>query len=84
MEDQYVNICPAYQEERCSLPDYLEKEYRLRISRMSPNKIFLFPNPPPPPRLSANAKIQKLIAKRVFQCFKKKRGETAKSKDSRT
>ena len=44
----------------------------------------MFLIPPPPPRLSANAKIQKLIAKRVFQCFKKKRGKTAKSKDSRT
>ena len=69
-------MCPAYQEERCSLPDYLEKEYRLRISRMSPNKIFMFLIPPPPP--SANAKIQKLIAKRVFQCFKKRKGEDGK------
>ena len=65
MEDEYLNICPAYQEERCSLPDYLEKEYRIRISRTTPNKIFMFLIPPP----SGNAKIQKLIAKRVFQCF---------------
>ena len=31
MEDEYhfLNICPAYQEKRCSLLDYLEKEYRI-------------------------------------------------------
>ena len=41
MEDEYhfLNICPAYQEKRSSLPDYLENEYRIKISRMSPNKI---------------------------------------------
>jgi len=32
------NVCPAYQEKRRSLLDYLEKEYRINISRMSPNK----------------------------------------------
>ena len=44
MEDEYhfLNICPAYQEKRCSLLDYLEKEYRIKINRMSPNKIFMF------------------------------------------
>ena len=42
MEDEYhfLNICPAYQEKRCSLLDYLEKEYRIKISRMSTEKIF--------------------------------------------
>ena len=41
MEDEYhfLNICPAYQEKRCSLLDYLEKEYRIKISRMSTDKI---------------------------------------------
>ena len=31
MEDEYhfLNICPAYQEKRCSLLDYLVKEYRI-------------------------------------------------------
>ena len=60
MEDEYhfLNICPAYQEKRCSFLDYLEKEYRIKISRMSANKIFMFPINPP----SRNAKIQKLIA----------------------
>ena len=49
MEDEYhfLNICPAYQEKRCSLLDYLEKEYRIKISRMSPNKIFMFLINPP-------------------------------------
>ena len=44
MEEEYhfLNICPAYQEKRCSLLDYLEKEYRIKISRMSPNTIFMF------------------------------------------
>ena len=53
LEDEYhfLNICPAYQEKRCSLlhVDYLEKEStcRLKISRMSPNRIFMFPINPP-------------------------------------
>ena len=47
---------------------------------MSPNKIFMFLLKPP----SANAKIQKLIAKRIFECFEKGKGKTAKSKYSRT
>ena len=49
MEDEYhfLNICPAYQEKRCSLLDYLEKEYGIKISRMSPNRIFMFLINPP-------------------------------------
>ena len=44
---------------------------------MSPNKIFLFLIKHP----SGNAKIQKLIAKHVFECFEKRKGvKTAKSK----
>ena len=44
MEDEYhfINICPGYWEKTCSLPGYLEKEYRIKISRMSPNKTFMF------------------------------------------
>ena len=44
IEDEYhfLNLCPAYQEKRCSLLDYLEKEYRIKISRMSPNRILMF------------------------------------------
>ncbi|XP_068744888.1 uncharacterized protein [Montipora capricornis] len=73
MEDEYhfLNICPAYQEKRCSLLDYLGKEYRIKISRMSPNKILMFLIKPP----SGNVKIQKLIAKHIFECFEKRKGE---------
>ena len=73
MEDEY-HICPAYQEKRCSLLDYLEKEYRIKISRMSPNRIFMFLINPP----SRNVKIQKLIAKHIFECFEKRNGEDGK------
>ena len=73
MEDEYhfLNICPAYQEKRCSLLDYLEKEYGIKISRMSPNRIFMFLINPP----SGNVRIQKLIAKHIFECFEKRKGE---------
>ena len=82
MKDEYyiLNICPAYQAKRCSLLNYLEKEYRIKISRMSPNRIFMFLINPP----RGNVKIQKLIAKRIFECFEKGKGKTAKSKYSRT
>ena len=55
MEDEYhfLNICPAHQEKRSSLLDYLEKEHRMKISRMSPNRIFMFLMNPP----SGNVKI---------------------------
>ena len=76
MEDEYhfLNKCSAYQEKRCSLLDYLEKEYRIKISRMSPNKIFMFLIN----RSSGNAKVQKLIAKHIFECFEKRKGEDGK------
>ena len=41
---------------------------------MSPNKIFMFLINPP----SENAKIQKLMAKRVFECFEKRKGEDSR------
>ena len=77
MEDEYhfLNICPAYQEKRCSLLDYLEKEYRIKISRMSPNKIFMFLINRP----SGNVKIQKMTAKHIFECFEKRKGEDGKA-----
>ena len=76
MEDEYhfLNVCPAYQEKRCSLLDYLEKEYRIKISRMSPNKIFMFLINPP----SGNVNMQKMIAKHIFECFEKRKGKTTK------
>lgn len=39
------------------------------------NKIFMFLIPPPPSR---NAKIQKLIAKHVVECFKNRKEEDGK------
>ena len=74
MEDEYhfVNICSAYQEKRCSLLDYLEKEYRIKISRMSPNKIFMF-------LAEMLYTIQKMIAKHIFECFEKRKGEDGKA-----
>ena len=76
MEDEYrfLNICPAYQEKRSSLLDYLENEYRIKMSRMSPNRIFMFLINPP----SGNGRIQKLIAKHIFECFEKRKGEDGK------
>ena len=76
MEDEYrfLNICPAYQEKRSSLLDYLENEYRIKISRMSLNRIFMFLINPP----SGNVRIQKLIAKHIFECFEKRKGEDGK------
>ena len=75
MEDKYhfLNICPAYQEKRSSFLDYLEKEYRIKISRMSPNRIFMFLINPP-----SKVRIQKLIAKHIFECFEKRKGEEGK------
>ena len=77
MEDEYhfLNICAAYQEKRCSLLNYLEKEYRIKISRISPNKIFMFLINP----ASGNVKIQKMIAKHIFQCFEKRKGQGDKA-----
>jgi len=76
LEDEYhfLNICPAHQEKPCSLLDYLEKECRIKISRMSPNKRLMFLINP----LSGNVKIQKIIAKHIFDCFEKRKGEDGK------
>ena len=60
--------------------DYLEKEYRIKISRMSPCRIFMFVIDPP----RGNVRIQKLKAKHIFECFEKKKEEDGKSKYCRT
>ena len=60
------------------LLDHLRKEEKIKISRMSPNKIFMFLKKTP----SRNAKIQKLKAKNVFKCFEKRKEGAAKSKYS--
>ena len=82
MEDEshFLNICSAYQEERCSLLHYLEKEYIIKISRMSPNRTFMFLINPP----TGNVRIKKPIAKHIFECFEKRKGEDGKSECSRT
>ena len=66
MEDEYhfLNICPAYQ----------ENKYIMKISRMLPNRIFMFLIKPP----SGNVRIPKLIAKHIFECFEKRKGEDGK------
>ena len=46
-----------------------------QISRMSPNKIFMFLINLP----SGNVKIQKMIAKHIFECFEKRKGEDGKA-----
>ena len=49
MDDEcdFLNMCLAYQEKRCSLLDYLDIECKIKIRRMSPNKIFMFLINPP-------------------------------------
>ena len=39
IEDGYhfLNICPAYQEKRCSILGYLEKEYKIKINGETEN-----------------------------------------------
>jgi len=44
------------------------------ISRMSPNKIFMFLINPP----CGNVKIQNTIAKHIFECFEERKGEDGK------
>ena len=53
---------------------------RGREGRDVPNRIFMFLINPP----SGNVGIQKLIAKHIFACFEKRKGEDSKSKYSRT
>ena len=71
---------PCLPGKQCSLLDCLEKEYRIKISRMLPNRIFMFLINLP----SGNVRIQKLIAKHIFKCFEKRKEEDSKSKYSRT
>ena len=63
-----------------------EIEYRIKISKMSPSKIFMFliTPPPPPPFLAEMLKYKKLIANIYSNALKKGKGKMAKSKYSRT
>ena len=75
---EFYGICRAHQEERCSLLDYLEKEYRISISRMTPNKIFMFLITPPPAEMLKYIKTNSKTRIRMFK--KKKRGRWQKIK----
>ena len=41
------NLCPAYQEKRSTLFEYLNKEYRISVNRMAPDDVFLLLITPP-------------------------------------
>ena len=74
----YKRLC-TNQFQRCASPHPPQPwgicdEYRIKISRMSPNRIFMFLINPP----SRNVRIQKLIAKHIFDCFEKRKEEMAK------
>ena len=64
-----LTLCPAYQEKRSTLFEYLNKEYRISVNRMAPDDVFLLLINPP----SENKPVQKLIAKHVFDCYEKRR-----------
>ena len=55
-----------------SITTLFGKEYRTKLSRTSPNKIFMFLK-------QTIAEMLKLIAKHyVFECFEKRKGEDGK------
>ena len=68
-EIHFLTLCPAYQEKRKNLFEYLNKEYRIAVNRMAPDDVFLLLINPP----SKNKPVQKLIAKYVFDCYEKRR-----------
>ena len=68
-EIHFLTPCPAYQEKRSTLFEYLNKEYRISVNRMAPDDVFLLLINPP----SKNKPVQKLIAKYVFDCYEKRR-----------
>ena len=40
------DLCPAYQEKRSTLFEYLNKEYRISVNRMAPDDVFSVVNQP--------------------------------------
>ena len=73
-EIHFLTLCPAYQEKRKNLFEYLNNEYRIAVNRiavnrMAPDDVFLLLINPP----SKNKPVQKLIAKYVFDCYEKRR-----------
>ena len=71
VEDEiyFLTLCPAYQEKRSTLFEYLNKEYTISVNRMEPDDVFLLLINPP----RKNKPVQKLIAKYVFDCYEKRR-----------
>ena len=67
-EIHFSILCPAYQEKRSTLFEYLNKEYSVSVNRMAPDDVFLFLINP-----SSKNKPVKLIAKYVFDCYEKRR-----------
>ena len=55
-EKHFLSLCPAYQEKRKNLFEYLNKEYRIAVNRMAPDDVFLLLINPP----SKNKPVQKL------------------------
>ena len=68
-EIHFLTLCPAYQEKRKNLFEYLNKEYRIAVNRMAADDVFLLLIN----RSSKNKPVQKLIAKYVFDCYEKRR-----------
>ena len=68
-EIRFLTLCPAYQEKRSTLSEYLNKEYRISVNRMAPDNVFLLLINP----LSKNKPVQKLIARYVFDFYEKRR-----------
>ena len=68
-EIHVLTLCPAYQEKRSTLFEYLRKEYKISVNRMAPGDVFLLLINP----LSKNKPVQKVIAKYVFDCYEKRR-----------
>ena len=40
-EIHFLTLCPAYQEKRNTLFEYLNKEYRISVNRMAPDDVFM-------------------------------------------
>ena len=78
MEDEYhfLNYMPCLPGKTMFVTRLFGKKIRIKISRMSPDKIFMFLINSP----SGNVKIQKMIAKHIFECLEKRKWKTAKLK----
>ena len=65
-EIHFLTLCPAYQEKRSTLFEYLNKEYRISVNRMAPDDVFLLINPS-----SKNKPVQKLTANTYSTAMRK-------------